>query len=115
MEARIAAETHLGRCLRAGPLAQERTSRNKPHGVRRPSGAHRALRRGPQPHDSRTGPDSPVFGVETADGTVTELASLDGRYLSTEVAEGFTGRVVGVYAASGTVHVDWFDYAPLPR
>ncbi|WP_225848982.1 glycoside hydrolase family 43 protein [Streptomyces sp. HPF1205] len=68
----------------------------------------------PRPHDSRTGPDSLVFGVETADGSATEVASLDGRYLSTEVAGGFTGRVVGVYAASGTVHVDWFDYTPLP-
>ncbi|GAA0928213.1 hypothetical protein [Virgisporangium aurantiacum] len=38
------------------------------------------------------------------------LATLDGRYLSTEVAGGFTGRVIGVYATAGTVHVDWFDY-----
>lgn len=38
---------------------------------------------------------------------------LDGRYLSSEVAGGFTGRVIGAYAAEGTVHVDWFDYAPL--
>ena len=41
------------------------------------------------------------------------LAELDGRYLSTEVAGGFTGRVIGMYAAAGTVHVDWFDYEPL--
>jgi beta-xylosidase len=67
----------------------------------------------PQPHDPRTGPDSLVFGVEATDGTATQLASLDGRYLSTEVAGGFTGRVVGLYAASGAVHFDWFDYAPL--
>jgi beta-xylosidase len=69
----------------------------------------------PPPHDARTGPDSLVFGVETADGKATELARLDGRYLSTEVAGGFTGRVIGLYAASGTVHVDWFDYSPLLR
>jgi beta-xylosidase len=69
----------------------------------------------PRPRDARTSPDSLVFGVETVDGTTTELASLDGRYLSTEVAGGFTGRVVGMYAAAGTVHFDWFDYAPLPR
>ncbi|MDN0198904.1 glycoside hydrolase family 43 protein [Streptomyces sp. S.PNR 29] len=67
----------------------------------------------PEPHDSRTGPDSLVFGIETADGTVNELASLDGRYLSTEVAGGFTGRVVGLYAAAGTVHADWFEYLPI--
>ena len=55
--------------------------------------------------DSRTGPDTLTFTV----GDI-ELAILDGRYLSTEVAGGFTGRVIGVYAAAGTVHVDWFDY-----
>lgn len=66
----------------------------------------------PEPHDARTGPDSLVFGVETPDGAATELVSLDGRYLSTEVAGGFTGRVVGLYAASGTVRFDWFDYIP---
>jgi beta-xylosidase len=66
----------------------------------------------PAPHDARTGPDSLVFGFEAPDGTVTELASLDGRYLSTEVAGGFTGRVVGAYAVDGTVHADWFDYRP---
>jgi len=41
------------------------------------------------------------------------LAELDGRYLSTEVAGGFTGRVIGMYAAEGTVRFDWFDYEPL--
>ncbi|MGW4780141.1 glycoside hydrolase family 43 protein [Streptomyces filamentosus] len=66
----------------------------------------------PLPGDPRTGPDSLVLGVETTDGTATELASLDGRYLSTEVAGGFTGRVVCLYAATGTVRFDWFDYAP---
>jgi beta-xylosidase len=60
--------------------------------------------------DPRTGPDTISFGVEEADGTLTVLATLDGRYLSTEVAGGFTGRVIGVYAATGTVHFDWFEY-----
>ncbi|WP_309238392.1 hypothetical protein [Actinoplanes aureus] len=41
------------------------------------------------------------------------LAELDGRYLSTEVAGGFTGRVLGMYAAAGAVRFDWFDYAPI--
>jgi hypothetical protein len=41
------------------------------------------------------------------------LAELDRRYLSTEVAGGFTGRVIGLYAAAGTVHFDWFDYDSL--
>jgi xylan 1,4-beta-xylosidase len=60
--------------------------------------------------DARTGPDTLTFGVEEPDGTFTALATLDGRYLSTEVAGGFTGRVIGMYAAAGTVHFDWFDY-----
>ncbi|WP_431930753.1 hypothetical protein [Nonomuraea jabiensis] len=38
------------------------------------------------------------------------LATLDGRCLSTEVTGGFTGRVIGMYAAAGAVHFDWFDY-----
>ncbi|MEO3923300.1 hypothetical protein ABGB07_05505 [Micromonosporaceae bacterium B7E4] len=53
------------------------------------------------------------FGVEAPDGTFDVLAELDGRYLSTEVAGGFTGRVIGVYAAAGTVRFDWFDYEPV--
>ncbi|CAM5685587.1 putative Xylosidase [Streptomyces afghaniensis 772] [Streptomyces afghaniensis] len=65
----------------------------------------------------RTGraPDPHIvsLGIEQPDGTFTELASLDGRYLSTEVAGGFTGRVIGMYAAEGTVHFDWFDHEPL--
>jgi len=62
--------------------------------------------------DARTGPDTLSFGVEEPDGTATTLGTLDGRYLSTEVAGGFTGRVIGMYAAAGTVHFDWFDYEP---
>jgi xylan 1,4-beta-xylosidase len=31
------------------------------------------------------------------------LAEFDGRYWSFEVAKSFTGRVLGVYAAEGTV------------
>ncbi|SEM52161.1 glycoside hydrolase family 43 protein [Streptacidiphilus jiangxiensis] len=63
-----------------------------------------------QPRDARTGPDLLSFGVEAPDGTFTVLAELEGRYLSTEVAGGFTGRVIGPYAASGSVHFDWCDY-----
>jgi len=62
--------------------------------------------------DARSGPDTLSFGVEEPDGTFTPLAALDGKYLSTEVAGGFTGRVIGLYAAEGTVHFDWFDYQP---
>ncbi|UXY24730.1 glycoside hydrolase family 43 protein [Streptomyces cynarae] len=68
---------------------------------------------GTPPRDSRTGPDTVTLGIEEPDGTFTVLGTLDGRYLSTEVAGGFTGRVIGLYAAAGTVHFDWFDYEPL--
>ncbi|QDY08082.1 glycoside hydrolase family 43 protein [Micromonospora sp. HM134] len=57
-------------------------------------------------------PDQLRLGVERPDGTFDVLAELDGRYLSTEVAGGFTGRVIGMYAADGVVAFDWFDYAP---
>ncbi|GAA4671544.1 glycoside hydrolase family 43 protein [Phytohabitans rumicis] len=57
-------------------------------------------------------PDVLRLGVEGADGAFEVLAELDGRYLSTEVAGGFTGRVIGMYAAAGTVRFDWFDYEP---
>jgi xylan 1,4-beta-xylosidase len=59
---------------------------------------------------ARTGPDIVVLGYETADDTMIVLARLDGRYVSTEVAGGFTGRFVGIYAATGAVRVDRFDY-----
>jgi xylan 1,4-beta-xylosidase len=38
------------------------------------------------------------------------LAEYDGRYLSTEVRGGFTGRVLGMYAVGGDAAFDWFDY-----
>ncbi|MFJ6677321.1 glycoside hydrolase family 43 protein [Actinosynnema sp. NPDC091369] len=86
--------------------------------------ASRAVRGGPvvlgvdvreekQLRDARTGPDTVSFGVGEPDGSFTTLAALDGRYLSTEVAGGFTGRVIGLYAGARTVHFDWFDYEPL--
>ncbi|RKE17115.1 glycoside hydrolase family 43 protein [Streptomyces sp. TLI_171] len=65
------------------------------------------------PRGPRTGPDALALGHESADGAFTALATLDGRYLTTEVAGGFTGRVIGLYAADGTAHFDWFDLTPL--
>ncbi|MFG6198376.1 glycoside hydrolase family 43 protein [Nonomuraea sp. JJY05] len=56
---------------------------------------------------SGRGPDTIAFSV---DGAV--LAELDGRYLSTEVATGFTGRVIGMYVTEGSASFDWFDYQP---
>lgn len=92
-------------------------------GTLRPAVAARAVPAGPvilairtapvESWDPRHGPDTVSLGIEDADGTFTPLADLDGRYLSTEVAGGFTGRVIGMYAATGTVHFDWFDYEPI--
>ena len=56
------------------------------------------------------GPDTISFTVD-ADEPVL-LAELDGRYLSTEVAAGFTGRVIGMYVTRGSASFDWLDYGP---
>ena len=58
------------------------------------------------------GPDRVVLGFEQ-DGGFRELAEVDGRYLSTEVAGGFTGRVLGMYAVGGDAAFDWFEYEEL--
>jgi xylan 1,4-beta-xylosidase len=46
------------------------------------------------------GPDDIELGVVDASGFAA-LARLDGRYLSTEVAGGFTGRMIGLWAETG--------------
>jgi len=44
----------------------------------------------------------------TVDGERLPLAEVDGRFLSSEVTESFTGRVIGVYAREGTIDAtDW--------
>lgn len=53
------------------------------------------------------GPDKLHLSVIHADGSEHEVAALDGRYLSTEVAGGMTGRVVGVLAFTPTVLKKW--------
>ena len=95
---------------RIGPLSTVVASRAVPPGpvvLRIEVAAVEAVK------DARTGPDSVSIGVEEPDGTFAELASLDGKYLSTEVAGGFTGRVLGMFASAGSVHFDWFDYESL--
>ncbi|MEI4271222.1 family 43 glycosylhydrolase [Klenkia sp. LSe6-5] len=56
-------------------------------------------------------PDQLVAGVVAADGGFTELGRLDGRYVSTEVAGGMTGRLIGVWCSTGSVLVRSFSYA----
>ena len=43
-------------------------------------------------------------------GDRVELARVDGRYLSQETAASFTGRVIGLYAVSGSVGFSDFRY-----
>ena len=45
----------------------------------------------------------------TVDGTRVDLARIDGRFLSSEVTESFTGRVIGVYAVAGRVAVSSWE------
>ncbi len=62
-----------------------------------------------EPTGTAYGPDVIRLGYE-ADEDFIVLAALDGRYLSTEVATGFTGRVIGMYATAGSISFDWFEY-----
>jgi xylan 1,4-beta-xylosidase len=57
-------------------------------------------------------PDRLAFGFEDGAGMVVALAEIDGRYFSTQVATGFTGRVIGMYAVGCTAAFDWFEYQP---
>ncbi|NQX34509.1 glycoside hydrolase family 43 protein [Herbiconiux sp. VKM Ac-2851] len=56
------------------------------------------------PPGARKGPDRIVLGYASA-GEERHLFTLDGRYLSTEVAGGFTGRMAGIEALGGPATV----------
>jgi beta-xylosidase len=58
------------------------------------------------------GPDDIELGVGSGPG-YRSLALFDGRYLSTEVAGGFTGRVIGLQALAGAVTMHEVRYATL--
>lgn len=53
------------------------------------------------------GPDLLIASVVSATGVESELARLDGRYISTEVAGGMTGRVIGIFAESSATLRSW--------
>jgi beta-xylosidase len=55
------------------------------------------------------GPDLLVAGVVLG-GEFIELGRLDGRYVSTEVAGGMTGRLAGVWCSTGSLVVRSFRY-----
>jgi hypothetical protein len=59
------------------------------------------------------GPDEIHLGY-LADGRFQALTTIDGRYFSTEVAGGFTGRVIGVEALGAETLLTRFTYAPEP-
>ncbi|ADP81447.1 glycoside hydrolase family 43 protein [Pseudofrankia inefficax] len=60
----------------------------------------------------RAGPDQLELGY-LRDGEFRRLATVDGRYLSTEVAGGFTGRVIGVEALATDATLTRFAYQAL--
>ena len=62
-----------------------------------------------------TAPDHVRLGYEDSHAGMVELASLDGRYLSTEVVGGFIGRTIGMYTVNGTASFDWFDYREISK
>jgi hypothetical protein len=57
----------------------------------------------------RQGPDVVLAGIWEGSG-FRELGRFDGRYLSTEVAGGFTGRMVGLVSDRGDAEVKSFVY-----
>lgn len=58
------------------------------------------------------GPDDIVLSI--VDGmTVVEIARLDGRYLSTEVAAGFTGRMLALGSAGANSVLRGVEYSPV--
>lgn len=79
-----------------------------------PPGARLAIRAEQVPNriGVRGGPDTIRLGYHDGDG-FHEMVEIDGRYLSTEVAGGYTGRVVGVEALDGPATVRMFAYEPI--
>ncbi|MEU4386307.1 family 43 glycosylhydrolase [Promicromonospora sp. NPDC023805] len=91
--------------VRIGPL-------ETPHGTAVPLTGPSLTLRAESLAPTTNGPDD-VRLTAVVDGTEHELTRFDGRYLSTEVAGGFTGRVVGLRALDGVVDVTEVRYAPL--
>ncbi|HJV99331.1 MAG TPA: family 43 glycosylhydrolase [Arthrobacter sp.] len=101
---------------RIGPLQQELASaaHGSGDGGTAPGGpAQLVIATGASPKAGQPGtnhgPDEVSLGF-VQDGQLAILATLDGRYLSTEVAGGFTGRVIGISVAGGSAVVEHFDY-----
>ncbi|WP_086840204.1 glycoside hydrolase family 43 protein [Amycolatopsis kentuckyensis] len=63
------------------------------------------------PFQEITEPDLIELSVLDAEGRADVLGSFDGRYLSTEVAAGFTGRMIGVRVLDGVAGLSEFRYS----
>ncbi|THV36449.1 glycoside hydrolase family 43 protein [Glycomyces buryatensis] len=63
---------------------------------------------------TKEGPDDIELGI-VDDSGFSALARLDGRYVSTEVAGGFTGRTLGLWAEAGSVLVRKVEFVELPE
>ena len=59
------------------------------------------------------GPDDVILSVDDGDG-FQELGRLDGRYLSTEVTSGFTGRMLALGSSGRRARILSVRYAPNP-
>jgi hypothetical protein len=57
-----------------------------------------------EPFGPGNGPDDIILSVDDENGR-HELARIDGRYLSTEVATGFTGRMLAIGSCATEAHV----------
>ncbi|MET7463261.1 glycoside hydrolase family 43 protein [Nonomuraea sp. NPDC005501] len=111
---------HVRVIARIGPLRQQVASRPLPpgpvnlaidirtHGILPPSLSSSDQLDSEPLGVFATGPDTIVLSAGEE-----PLAELDGRYLSTEVATGFTGRVIGMYATARSAAFDWFTYQPV--
>lgn len=69
----------------------------------------------PQPWGQHPEPDMVGFIVSSESSEPVLLGEFDGRYLSTEVAGGFTGRVWGIEILSGEVLVREVRYTSAPE
>lgn len=102
--------TQLSARLVVGPLDQELAVKDEIF----PEAALAIRSMGPgAERQFRSGPDTLELGY-LRNNEFCLLASVDGRYLSTEVAGGFTGRVIGVEALGSPAKISSFEYQGFP-
>ncbi|MCR6688750.1 hypothetical protein [Cellulomonas sp.] len=66
------------------------------------------------PYAREQGPDEVVALLHDAQGA-RELGRIDGRYVSTEIAGGFTGRMVGLVCREGAIDVRSYRCTEIPE